>query len=106
MDSAVAQHTKTGPTPPKYAHVTCALCRGFGLFCWTIGGHEIQEPCRGCNGKCTVVVERDTNAPDCDVVLCRQCRRPLWGTEKAASDGRLVDDICFDCWNADEPEAA
>lgn len=43
----------------RYEHVTCYLCQGSGVFAYAVSGIEVQEPCRACNGKKTIVVERE-----------------------------------------------
>lgn len=50
-DMAAAQIGK------RYEHVTCYLCQGSGVFAYTTAGVEVQEQCRACAGKKTIVVE-------------------------------------------------
>jgi DnaJ-class molecular chaperone len=45
-------------TGVRYACVECYLCHGTGLCSWTYHDQETQEPCIACNGKKTIVVER------------------------------------------------
>jgi hypothetical protein len=42
-----------------WAWAVCGLCNGTGLYCYTMNEQEVQEACRGCNGKKTIIVESE-----------------------------------------------
>ena len=56
LEQIVARHAATQVRlAPKL--VDCWACQGTGRYYWTSGGIEQSEPCRQCNGKCSIVTE-------------------------------------------------